>query len=166
MISGIILLTVGAVGIGRLYFKNHRNLMTVHVVFLLPLVAFATVAEVSGLMMLDAPRFPLRSEITQVTVVDTNPLVLSVDVRAITRKPSTIDGANIFDKYDQFVAECPFWRIWSDYGNSSSVGMALLPPHSEIALTLEFNVTLPSGTYVVLLYSANDNHGSAPFTIP
>jgi len=57
LISGIVFLTVGLVGIGRQYSKNHRNLLTLLVVLLVPLLTFATVFSASMLMY---PLFTFR----------------------------------------------------------------------------------------------------------
>jgi hypothetical protein len=165
VIGGIVFLTVGIIGLERYHFKNHRNLLTVLVAISVPLLTFATVFSASVLMIVYGPMFPLRSEITQVTVVDTNPLVLSVNVRAITCRDSRIAGAIILNEYDQLVAESYPERRWIDYGNFHGMGWAVLPAHSEIALTLDFNATLPSGNYTVRLSEWEENHGSASFTI-
>ena len=111
--------------------------------------------------------FPLRSEITQVTVVDTSPLVLSVGVKAITSSDSKIEQAIVINSHNEIVAETSFDdRKWIEYGSFKGLALAVLPAGSETTVTLDFNTTLPSGCYLVRLSSWHDNHGDFPFTIP
>ena len=42
---------------------------------------------------------------------------------------------------------------------------SLLPAGSEITVTVDFNTTLPSGSYLVRLSSWDYNHGESFFTI-
>jgi hypothetical protein len=154
-LGGIVLLTVGMVGIIRRYCRYHRNLFTALAILLIPPLAFATFFVGCTFAFLSAPMFPMRSEITQVTVVDNSPLVLSLDVKAITSRDSIIDGASVMNSNDVIVAEI-FERA-----------RALLPAGSEITLTLDFNTTLPSGNYVIRLHGGMQySHGSALFTVP
>jgi hypothetical protein len=160
---GIVFLTVGILGIGRQYLKNSKDpftrrragSFTVLALILVPSLAFATMFVASGLIIVYAPMFPLRSEVTHVSVISTSPLILSVDVRAITSRDSPIEGANIMDSDDdRLVAHCsvrPFCE---------------LPAGSTRTLTLNFSYTYPSGNYIVRLVAWDYNHGSSPFTIP
>ena len=167
VLGGIVFLTVGILGIGRQHFKNHRNLFTALAVLLIPLLTFATMFVASALVIVYAPMFPMRSEITQVTVVDTSPLILSLNVKAITSRDSRIDWAIILNSNDALVAETPpSAREWIVSKNFQGLALAVLPAGSEITLTLNFNTTLPSGNYLVRLTSWGSNHGSSPFTIP
>ncbi len=153
---GIFFMTVGIVGTGRQHLKSHKRLFTALAAVLVPVLTFAamffalTTIAVNTMFI-----FPMRSEITQVTVVDTNPLVLLVDVKALTSRDSMIVGASVMNSNDVIVAEI-FERV-----------RVLLPAGSEITLTLDSNTTLPSGNYVIRLYGGMQfNHGSAPFTVP
>jgi len=166
MLCSIVLLTVGIVGIIRQYFRNHRNLFTAIAILLIPPLTFFTVAfgctfAFQSALSLD----PLRSEITQVTVVDTNPLVLSLSVKAITSRDTRIESAFVLNSMNERVAQIPseeereaFW--------SGQFTLAELSGGSEISLTLDFNTTLPSGDYLVKLTCWHNNHGSSSFTIP
>ena len=155
VLGGIIFLTVGVIGMGRQHFKNHRNLFMAIAVLLIPLLTLAIMFVASVEIVVYAPMFPMRSEITQVSVISTSPLILSVDVKAITSRDTAIEGANIMDyNDDNRVAYCsvkPFIE---------------LPAGSTKTLTLNFNTTLPPGSYLVRLSSWGSNHGSSPFTIP
>ena len=164
---GIFFLTVGIVGTGRQHLKSRKRLFTALAAVLVPVLTFVamffalTIVVVNTLFI-----FPMRSEITQVTVVDTNPLVLSVDVKALTSRDSIIYGANVMNSNDVIVAEI-FEREYIVSKNWRGLATAILPSGSEITLTLDFNTTLPSGNYVIRLHGGmHDNHGSSPFTIP
>jgi hypothetical protein len=165
MLGSIVLLTVGIVGIGRQYFNGHRRLFIVLASILVPPLIFFSLFYgcVSAVIM--APMFPLRSEITQVTVVDDNPLVLSLCVKAITSRDTRIDSAFILDSNDTLVAS-----YWNEEimvkGVYTFEPICVLPAGSEITVSVDFNTTLPSGGYLVRLSSWHDNHGESPFTIP
>jgi len=165
VLGGIVSLTVGVLGIGRQHLKNHRNLFTALAALLIPLLTFATVIVASALIVVYAPVFPMRSEITKVTVVDNGPLILSLNVKALTSRDSIIEGAFIMDSNDNLVAEI-FKREYIVSKNWQGLAMAVLSAGSEITLTLDFNTTLPSGNYLVRLCSWGSNHGSSAFTIP
>jgi len=157
--TGIFFLTVGIVGAGRQHLKSHKRLFTALAAVLVPVLTFATMFFALTMIVVSTLFiFPMRSEITQVTVIDTNPLVLSVNVKALTSRDSKIYGANVMNSNDDIVAE-----IFEQGG----LAMAILPSGSEITLTLDFNTTLASGDYVIRLHGGmHDNHGSSPFTIP
>jgi len=165
VVGGIVLLTIGFIGVGRQYFKNHRRLFTVLSILLVPPLIFGTFIVGYTYAFVNAPMFPLRSEITQVTVVDNNPLVLSLSVKAITSRDTRIDSAFILDSNDTLVAS-----YWNEEimvkGVSTFEPICVLPAGSEITVTVDFNTTLPSGSYLVRLSSWHDNHGESPFTIP
>jgi hypothetical protein len=167
MIGGIISLTVGIVGIGRQFFRSHGTFLQAFSIPLISLLLFVTFIFAINSIYSSAPMFPLRSEITQVTVVDTSPLVLSVDVKAITSSDSRIDQAIVINSNNELAAETSFDdREWIEYGGFKGLALAVLPEGSEIALTLNFNATLPSGDYLVSLVCWHTNHGSSLFTIP
>ena len=162
-----VLLTVGMVGIIRQYFENHRKLLTALAILLIPPLTFFPFVIGCSYAFFSAPWYPMRSEITQVTVVDNSPLVLSVGVKAITSRDSRIDGAFVTNNNDELVAETSFDdREWVEHGDFEGLALAVLPAGSEITLTLNFNATLPSGNYQVKLTCWGDNHGSSLFTIP
>ena len=153
VLGGIMLLTIGIVGIGRQYFKNHRKLFTVLAILLVPPLIFTSFVVGYSFAISSSPAPPLRSEITQLTVVDTDPLILSVNVKAITSKDSIIDQAWVFNDNNTSVAYC---------FNEGSV----LPAGSEITLNLNFSTSIPSGNYTLSFATWHVNHGSSPFTIP
>ena len=165
--GGIALLTVGMVGIIRQYFQNHRKLFTALAILLIPPLTFGILVVGSvnaffGALSMDH----LRSEITEVTVVDTNPLVLSVDVKAITSKNTWIESAQVRNSTGSIVAQIPSEEVWKAEAVYGYFTLAELPGGSEISLTLDFNTTLPSGDYIVKLTCWKTNHGSSSFTIP
>lgn len=169
--GGTVLLIAGLMGIGRQHFKTRGKLYTGLVVFVILIFIFYGVFGSVGMMILNAPMFPLRSEITQVTVVNTSPLILSLNVKAITSKDTRIDSALILSQNDNLVAEyylepiivVDYYKHTQTFVNQP---ICELPAGSEITLTLNFNTTLPSGNYTVRLSSWASNHGSSPFTIP
>ena len=168
LLVGIVFLTVGMVGLGRQYFKNRRNLLTVLVVFLVPLLTFATVFFTS--VLLAAPMFPVRDEITQVGIVDNNPLVLYLGVKAITSRGTRIDSVLILNSYGTKVAEYRIEEVVVVDEHRDQVTrfmpICTLSGGSSMTLTVRFNCTLPPGNYTVRLASWGDNHGSSSFTIP
>jgi hypothetical protein len=160
--GGIILLTGGIVGIIRQYFTNHRKLFTALAILVIPPLTFSTLVFGCTFAFSSAPMFPVRSEITQVTVVDDSPLVLSVGVKAITSRDSRIEGALVLNGDDEVLAKTPpDDRAWLE-----GSALAVLPAGSEITLTLDFNTTLPAGSYLVRLACWHQNHGSSLFAIP
>ena len=164
MLGGIILLTVGIVGIIWQYFKNRRKLLSALAIIFIPSLTFFTMffACISVFVF---PYIPMRGEITQVTVVDASPLVLSLGVKAITGRDSRIDSAFILDSNDTLVASCFNEEILVN-GIYTDDPICVLPAGSEVTVTVDFNATLPSGSYIVRLYSWHDNHGESLFTIP
>jgi len=164
MLGGIILLTVGIVGLIWQCFKNHRKLFSALALLFIPSLTFFTMFFACTLIF--APMyFPLRSVITQVTVVDDSPLVLSLGVKGITSRDSRIDSAFILNSSDIIVASCFNEEIMVN-GVWTFEPIFVLPAASEIAVTLDFNTTLPSGEYLVRLSSWHESHGESPFTIP
>jgi hypothetical protein len=164
MIGGIILLTGGIVGIIWQYFKNHRKLLSALAILFIPSLTFFTMFF-ACISLFVFPHFPIRSEITQVTVVDDSPLVLSLGVKAITSRDSRIDSAFILDSNDTLVASCFNEEILVN-GIYTVDPICVVPAGSEVTVTVDFNATLPSGSYLVRLSSWNDNHGESLFTIP
>jgi hypothetical protein len=150
LVGGAVLLIVGVLRTDIPSIKKYRGLIA----FSIPMICTLLFFHAGWVAINQSFSFPTRSEITQVTVVSTSPLILSLNVKAITDYDNRIDGALIMDSNNNRVAEI------------SKVEMAVLPAGSEIALTLDFNTTLPSGDYLVRLYAWEANHGSSPFTIP
>lgn len=146
-------LTTGIVGIIGQYFKNHRKLVTILAVLFIPPLIFATFVVGYSFAISCSPPPLLKSEITQVTVGGTDPLVLSVNVKAITSGDSIIDQAFVFNDNNTSVAYC---------FNEGSV----LPAGSEITLNLNFSTSIPSENYTLSFATWHVNHGSSPFTIP
>jgi len=171
LLGGMVFTTVGIVGTGRHYFKNHRKLFTSLAAILVPLAVFGIFFVAAWNMIFYAPVFPMRSEITQVTVIDTSPLVLSLNVKAITSRDTRIDGALVLNSdgtdvatyYLEPIIVVDYYSHEQTYVRQS---ICELPTGSEITITLDFNKTLPSGNYLVRLSSWGSNHGSSPFTIP
>ena len=168
VIGGIGLLTVGMVGIIRQYFKNHRKLFTALAILLIPPITFATLVFGCGFAFFSALEMDsLRSEITQVTLVDTNPLVLFLTVKSITSKNTIIEGAIILNSTNKNIARVPSNEEFvAAFAQRGYFALAELPGGSEISLTLDFNTTLPSGDYLVKLTGWKTNHDSSSFTIP
>ena len=167
VLGGIVLLTIGIIGFGRQYFKNHRRLFTTLAILLVPPLIFATFVMGYSFAFISAPMFPVMSEITQVAVVDTEPLVLSVGVKAITSRGSRIEQASVFNHNRTLVAQTSLGdRVRFDSEFYKGLALAVLPTGSEITVTLNFTDALPSGDYTVSLSSWHVAHGSSPFTIP
>jgi hypothetical protein len=166
--SGIVCLTAGIVGIKRQYFENH--FLSIYWIPLIASLIFVTFIFAYSTIASSTPMSPMMSEITQVTVVDTNPLVLSVGVKALTSIDTHIGGATILNSTNSKVAQIYDMKELPDgsfQGGSIQGGIWVeLPYGSEIALTMNFNTTLPSGSYLVRLNSWGANQGSSLFTIP
>ena len=170
-LGAIVFLTVGVCGIGRQHFKNHRRLFTALAVLSIPALTLYIMFLASALIFVYAPMYPIRSEITQVTVVDTSPLVLSLNVKSITSRDTRIDGALVLNSdgtdvatyYLEPIIVVDYYSHEQTYVRQS---ICELPAGSEITLTIDFNTTLPSGSYLVRLSSWGSNHGSSSFTIP
>ena len=164
MLESIILLTVGIVGIIWQYFKNHRKLLSALALLFIPTLTFFTMFF-TCISIFTPMYFPMRSEITQVTVVDASPLVLSINVKAITSRDTRIECALILDSNDTLAAS-----YWNEEimvnGVSTFQPICVLPAGSEITVTIDFNTTLPSGDYLVRLSAWHHNHGESFFTIP
>ena len=155
LFGGIAFLTIGIIGIGRLKLKNHKKLFTAITACVIPSLTFALVFLFIIVIIFPSTMFPMRSEITNVTVIGNNPLILSVDLKAITIRDSYIDVANVLNTADDnVVSQCvldPFF---------------VLPAYSTKTLILTFNNTIPSGNYIVMLSSWDYHQGNSPFAIP
>jgi hypothetical protein len=172
VICGVLFFTVGILGIGGEYFRNLGELYTAGAVLVISILIFGTMVASIGLMTSPFV-FRLRDEITQVDVLSNGPLVLSLDVKAITTEDSRIGFVFIFDSDRNMVAEYYMEDIVvldeHGYPYNCSVPICVLSGGSSMTLTVRFNHTLPPGNYTVSLASGgfgDDNHGSAAFTIP
>jgi hypothetical protein len=155
LFGGIGLITVGIIGFGRLHLKNHKNLFTALAAVAIPSLTFGLIFLVIITCIPLFP-FPMRSEITNISVISNSPLTLSVDAKALTRRNSTIQQAiirNVND--DKIVTDCylnkPFFE---------------LPAYSTQTFIFQFNTTIPSGNYILQLACWHDHHGRLQFTIP
>jgi hypothetical protein len=150
-----------------LFFRSHGTFLQAFSMPLISLLLFVICVFAIGSIYFSAPMFPLRSEITQVTVVDIDPLILSLNVKAITSRETRIESALVLND-NEIVAQIPSDEKWAEWvqSNHQPFTLAELPAGSEISLTLDFNTTLPSGDYLVILSSWHNDHGSSPFTIP
>lgn len=106
------------------------------------------------MILFPATMFPIRSEITNVSVVNNSPLVLYVDVKAITTRNTDIERAYVRNIDDNsIITYCslkPFFE---------------LPAVSTRTLILDYNKTLPSGNYILQLSSWHNAHCSIQFAI-
>ena len=155
LFGGIAFLTIGIIGIVRLQLKNHRNLFTAIAGVVIPPLTFALVFLFIILIIFPATMFPMRSEITNVSVVSNSPLILSVDVKAITTRNTDIEGAYVRNIDDNNILTYCSFKPFFD-----------LPADSTTTLVLYYNKTLPSGNYFLQLGSWHNAHGSLQFAIP
>ncbi len=165
IISGVTFLTIGILGLDWKNVQKYRKRFVALYVILIPLSTIVSFFLICAfLVAFIVPMFPLRSEITNVSVVSNNPLVLSVDVKALTSRTTKIDGAGIVNDNRTLILHTDFdEREWFEHKDYTGLALAVLPGCSEITVTLNFNITLASGTY--LLYMWEDNHGSSFFSI-
>jgi hypothetical protein len=165
MLGGIILLIVGIFGIKRSFFRSHGTFVQAFSIPLFSSFLFITFIFAISWIVISAPMYPMRSEITQITVVDDSPLVLSLTVKAITSRDTRIDSALVLDSDDAIVASYCNEEVMVE-GVSTFEPICVLSGGSEITFTVDFSTTLPSGNYLVKLSSWHDNHGESLFTIP
>ena len=167
MLGGIILLAVGIFGIKRHFFRSHGTFLQAFSIPLFSSILFVTFIFAISWIFINAPMYPMRSEITQVTVVDTSPLVLSLNVKAITSRDTRIESALVLNN-DEVVAKVPSDEEWEAelVERGQFLTLVELPGGSEISFILDFDTTVPSGYYLVRLSAWHDNHGESFFTIP
>jgi hypothetical protein len=87
-------------------------------------------------------------------------------VKAITNRDTRIDGALVLNSdgtdvathYLEPIIVVDYYSHDQTYVRQS---ICELPAGSEITLTIDFNTTLPSGSYLVRLYCWGSNHGSS-----
>jgi hypothetical protein len=155
LFGGMALITVGIIGIGRLHLKNHKNLFTALAAFAIPSLTFGLVFLVI-LTCIPVFSFPMRSEITNISVISTSPLTLSVDAKALTTRNTTIQQAVIRNVDDDKIVTDIFLNP----------PFPELPAYSTQTFIFHFNTTIPSGNYILQLICWHDNHGSLQFAIP
>jgi hypothetical protein len=165
LVGGAVILTIGALQVDIPRIKKYRGFIACSIPLIIILLLFQLWIYEGNQSFVNS--FVVRSEITEVTVVSATPLILSLDVKAITDYDSRIDGAIVLNSKDILVAETsPDAREWFVSGNFQGLALAILPAGSEITLNLNFSSVLPSGNYTVRLTGNDINHGSSPFTIP
>jgi len=179
LVVGTGFLTVGILGIGRQRIKNKRPLFTVLTVALTPLIIFTLFLS----MILATTYSPLgsppeRMAITNVSVTATNPIILSLNAKSFYMADIYFDNAYINDCNQSTTASIIGKMVevqnsavnpanWPGYPYWTFQFAARLPAASEKILTLNFNTTLPSGEYTVLLHSYRQNTNiTLPFTVP
>jgi hypothetical protein len=158
LVVGTGLLTIGILGIGRQRIKNGRKLFTVFTIVLSPiivLILFFSLLLATTYPVLSDP--PERMALTNVSVTNTNPLILSLNAKSFYMAEIWFDQAYIKDCNQTTLASIIGKEVEVQKPNSSPYWtfqfVAKLPPASEKTLSLEFNATLPSGEYSVWLHS-------------
>ena len=170
IIGGTIFLTVGVLGIGRQYFKNHSNAFFLTAV-LVPMLMLTSVVSITFFSFDPFYEVPERMVVTQVSLSSTNPLILSLNVKSFYSLEIDFVEACVKDHNQVTLASIEaMWIIaevneWGPVHRMQFLGQ--LPGGSEKVLTLNFNTTLPSGNYHVWLRSRRYNTFVSPyFTIP
>jgi uncharacterized membrane protein (DUF485 family) len=158
LIFGTGFLTIGVMGIGRQRIKNKKTLFTALTAILTPIIVFTLF--LSTLLATTYPTLndpPERMSLTNVSVIATNPLTLSLNAKSFYMTEIYFDRAYIKDPDQTTVASIIGKEVEVQKPNSSPYWtfqfVARLPAASEKALTLNFNTTLPSGEYSVWLHS-------------
>ncbi len=158
LIFGTGFLMVGILGIGRQRIKNKRTLFTVLTVALTPILVFAlffSVVLATTYPVLSDP--PERMAIINVSLISTNPLVISLDAKSFYMADIWFDYACVKDCNQTTVGSIIGEMVEAQKPNSTPYWTfqfaARLPAASEKILTLNFNTTLPSGEYSVWLHS-------------
>ena len=159
VVGGAVLLIVGVLRTDIPSIKKFRGYIAISIPVIVLFLLFSASMYAFNQSFFNS--FAVRSEITQVTVVSTSPLVLTLDVKAITDYDSAIDGAVIHNNNDVVVAEYYRGMVGGSYQP-----LGELMAGSTRTLTLNFSCTIPSGNYTVMLYGNDINHGRSPFTIP
>ena len=169
LIGGTGFLTVGILGIGRRYFKNHevKFFFTAVLVPLTILISFGLL-----LTSYDPNRgVPERMTITRASVDRADPLTVTLGMKSFYSNTIYFEEACIMDDNQTTLASIEaYWITVEDgdclhYQTMQFVGK--LPGGSDETLTLNFNTTLPSGNYAVRLRTCNCAFFVSPsFTIP
>jgi len=166
LLGGPVLLIIGVLGTDITLIKKYRGLIVVSV----PIIVILLFGNmwISSLNYSFANSYAARSEITQLTMVSNSPLVLSLNVKAITDYDSEIYGAIVRNNGHDVTGQKPTMTVYDEATkNYSNQSVITLPGDSTILLTLKYSEILPPGNYSVLLLGGmHYNHASAPFTIP
>ncbi len=169
LIAGTGFLTVGMLGIGRRYFKNH----TVKFFFTAVLVPLTILIWFFLLPTLYDPirGVPERMIITQASVDRADPLTVSLRMKSFYSNTIYFVEAWIMDDNEIKLASIEAYIITVENGESGPYQtmhyVGKLPGGSDEILTLNFNTTLPSGNYAVRLRTHNGAVFVSPtFTIP
>ncbi len=158
LISGTSFLMVGILGIGRQRLKSKRTFFTVLTVALTPILVFALFFSV-GLattypVLCDPPE---KMALTNVSLIGTNPLILSLDAKSFYMADIWFDNVYVKDCNQTIAASIIGEMVEVQKPNSTPYWTfqfaAQLPAASEKTLTLNFNTTLPPGEYIVWLHS-------------
>lgn len=166
LLGGPVLLIIGVLGTDNSLIKKYRGLIVISIpIIVILLFGYMWIASLNYSL---ANSYAARSEIAQLTVVSNSPLVLSLNVKAITDYDSEIYGAVVRNNGHDVTWQKPTMTVYDEatrrYSNQSVI---TLPGDSTILLTIKYTETLPSGNYSILLLGGmHYNHGSTPFTIP
>jgi hypothetical protein len=168
LIGGTVFLTIGLLGVGREYFKNHGNMFFLTAV-LVPVLMLALVISIT--VPVDPfHEVPERMVITQVSLDETNPLVVSLRAKSFFSLDIHFVWAWIKDSNEVTFASIEATWVTKVYDSGPIQTMQFLgelPGGSEKTLTFDFNTTLPSGNYSVWLRSHNYYTFVSPyFTTP
>jgi hypothetical protein len=162
LIFGTGFLIAGVLGFGRQRLKNKRALFTVLTVALTPLLVFALFFSV--ILATTYPNLsdpPEKMAITNVSLIGTNPLILSLDAKSFYMAEIWFDNAYIKDCNQTTVASIIGEMVEVQKPNATPYWTfqfaARLPAASEKVLTLNFNTTMPSGEYSVWLHSYRES---------
>jgi hypothetical protein len=156
IIVGTFFLTIGILGIGRHYFKNHSRLFFL-VAMLVPMIVLTSFVSMMSVFWDPLYEAPERLVITHVSVNSTYPLILSLNVKSLYSVE--IDFVEACVKNDKQVTVASIEGTWvtveiDEWGPVSRMQfVGQLPGGSEKTLTFNFNTTSPSGNYSVWLYS-------------
>ena len=165
LIAGTGFLTVGILGIERRKIKKKRTLFAALTVALIPLLVVTLLFSISFATtypIMSSP--PERMAISDVSVIATNPLILSLKAKSFYMAEIWFDNAYVKDHNQNTVASIIGKEVevqnstdnpanWPGYPYWTFKFAARLPAASEKILTLDFNTTIPSGEYSIWLHS-------------
>jgi len=158
LIGGTGFLTVGMLGIGRRYFKNHTVKFFFTAVFV-PLIILTSFSLLSFALYDPIHGVPERMTITQASVDRADPLTVSLRMKSFYSNTIYFEEACIMDDNQTTLASIEAYWITVEDGESlpyqTPQYVGKLPGGSDEILTLNFNTTLPSGIYAVRLRTHN-----------
>ncbi len=145
--------------------KKKRTLFTALTVALIPLLVVTLLFSISFATtypIMSSP--PERMAISDVSVIATNPLILSLKAKSFYMAEIRFDNAYVKDNNQNTVASIIGKEVevqnstdnpanWPGYPYWTFQFAARLPAASEKILTLNFNTTIPSGEYSIWLHS-------------